>query len=151
MRDFELNNNVIVEVKGTQTVGEMSDTMEVITPGTYSYRNGTCYVMYHEYNEESKQPIKNLLKIGDDKIELVKRGEYNVNMVFGSEGESLSYYNTPFGQILIGIITENVNIHSEIGDEKSAVINIKYKLTMNGEYASDNEINIVVRNGEGAS
>lgn len=146
MRDFELNSNIIVEVKGTQTVGDMSDTMEVITAGTYNYRNGTCYIMYQEYNEESKKPTKNMLKISDDRVELVKRGEYNVNMMFGSDGENLSYYNTPFGQILIGIITENINIHSEIGDKKSTVINIKYKLTMNGEYASDNEINIKVRN-----
>ncbi len=146
MRDFELNKNIIVEVKGTQTVGDMSDTMEVITPGTYDYKNETCYIMYTEYNEESKQPVKNLIKISDEKVELVKRGEYNVNMVFGGDSENLSYYNTPFGQILVGIITESINVHSEIGDEKKTVINIKYKLTMNGEYASDNEIEIVARN-----
>ena len=143
MRDFKLNDKVIVEVKGTQTVGDMSDTMEVITPGTYSYRNGVCYILYQEYNEETAQPIKNMIKVTDDSIELVKRGEYNVNMVFVASGENLSYYNTPYGQILIGIITESMKI---TGEDDKVVISIKYKLTMNGEYASDNEIQITVKN-----
>ncbi len=143
MRDFGLKDKVIVEVKGTQTVGDMSDTMEVVTPGTYNYKNGICYVLYQEYNEETKQPIKNMIKVTDDSVELVKRGEYNVNMVFGGEGENLSYYNTPYGQILIGIITESIKIN---GDDDKVVISIEYKLTMNGEHASDNRIEITVKN-----
>lgn len=143
MRDFGLNKKVVVEVKGTQTVGEMSDTMEVITPGSYNYKNGVAYVMYEEYNDESKEPLKNMLKIADDSVELVKRGEYNVNMLFSLNGENVSYYNTPFGQILVGILTESIEI---TGDDEVVVINIKYRLTMNGEYASDNEIQVTVKN-----
>ena len=143
MRNFGLNRNVVVEVKGTQHVGGMSDTMEVITTGTYDYKNGVSYIMYEEYNDETKAPLKNMIKIYDDRIELVKRGEYNVNMTFSYEKENLSYYNTPFGQILIGIATEFMEIR---GDEKKVVVDIKYKLTMNGEYASDNEICIIVKN-----
>ena len=143
MKDFGLNKDVIVEVKGTQHVGDMSDTMEVVTPGTYNYKNGVCYVMYEEYNDETKAPIKNMIKIYDDKIELVKRGEYNVNMMFSYEKENLAYYNTPFGQILIGIATEFMEVR---GGETEVVLDIKYKLTMNGEYASDNEILIKIKN-----
>ena len=142
MRDFGLNKDVVVEVKGTQSVGDMSDTLEVITPGTYNYKNGTCYVMYHEYPEDAKEPVKTMLKITDDKIEMIKRGEYNVNMVFGDGSENLAYYNTPFGQLLIGIVTKSMKIE---GEDNRVKISIEYMLTMNGEYASDNEIEIVVR------
>ena len=143
MRDFGLDKNVVVSVKGTQKVGEMNDSMEVTTTGSYTYKNGVSYITYQEYDEETKQPIKNMIKIMDGKIELVKRGEYNVNMVFGMGEENLSYYSTPFGQILVGIMTESMEV--EIG-EGIAVISIKYKLTMNGEYASDNEIEVRVKN-----
>ncbi len=143
MKDFGLNKKIVVEVKGTQTVGDMSDTMEIITPGTYNYKNGISYILYEEYNDETKSPLKNMIKIGDKGVELVKRGEYNVNMVFSTTNESVSYYNTPFGQILIGIITEDISIAEEA---EKIVIRINYRLTMNGEYASDNEISITVKN-----
>ncbi len=142
MKDFELDKNVIVSVKGTQTVGEMSDSMEVTTTGIYAYKNGVSYITYEEYDEETKKPIKNMIKVLDEKIELVKRGEYNVNMIFGKGEENLSYYSTPFGQILVGIMTESMEVRV---DDGIAQITIKYRLTMNGEYASDNEIQVTVR------
>lgn len=142
MNDFGFSNNVIIEVKGTQSAGDMYDSMEIITPGTYNYRNGVCYIMYHEYNEGSKTPVKNMIKITDDKIELVKRGEYNVNMVFGDGKENTSCYKTPFGEIFIGILTRSKQI---VFLDDKLTIDIKYRLSMNGEYASDNEIRIIVK------
>ena len=61
---------------------------------------------------------------------------------FGDGSENLTYYNTPFGQILIGVVTKSMYIK---GDVDRVKISIEYMLTMNGEYASDNVIEIVVR------
>lgn len=143
MKDLGFDKEVVVEVKGIQQIGEERDTTEILTNGVYYHRNKICYILYDEFFEENSEPVKNIIKITDSSIELTKKGLYNVTMTFDTERESLSYYNTPYGQMLIGISTEEIILETT---DTEAIIKIIYQLIINGEHASDNIIEIKVRN-----
>ena len=63
----------------------------------------------------------------------------NVHMVFQENKKNLTSYNTPFGQILIGIDTKKIQI--EEGQE-NIVVDVDYALDVNYEFLSDCHITI---------
>ena len=84
---------------------------------------------------------KNLLKLSPDLVELSKKGYSNVNMVFETGKKTVTYYNTPFGNLLIGIYTTNIKITEK---EEGLIATIQYSLEMNYEHVSDCNITIKV-------
>ena len=41
-----MTKDILVRVRGVQTIGEEEDTVEMITPGTYYEKNGKQYFIY---------------------------------------------------------------------------------------------------------
>lgn len=51
--EFYMTKDILVRVRGTQTIGEEEDTVEMITPGTYYEKNGKQYFIYDESLDET--------------------------------------------------------------------------------------------------
>ena len=69
-----MTKDILVRVRGTQTIGEEEDTVEMITPGTYYEKNGKQYFIYDESLDETGEPTHNTVKIMENRIEVTKRG-----------------------------------------------------------------------------
>lgn len=102
-----------------------SDKIEMVTVGDYFKKNDRHYVVYEEITEGFEQPTKNRLKFSDHMVELTRNGLVNVHMVFQENKKNMSNYNTPFGQILVGIDTKRINI-----DEKEDNIVVEVDLSL---------------------
>ena len=86
---------------------------------------------------------KTQIKIkGEDSLEVLKRGVSNAHMIFDTKRKNRSYYETPYGQLNLGIFTRNIKI-----DEKEDNINIKveYALDVNYEPLAECTIRINVK------
>ena len=84
--------------------------------------------------------IKNRIKItGTDSVEIVKSGLTGSHMVFEKNRKNLTYYRTPYGQMLVGVNTRNMEI--SVGDDR---INVKvdYELDVNHEPLADCKIKL---------
>ena len=46
--EIYMTKDILVRVRGVQTIGEEEDTVEMITPGTYYVKNGKQYLLYDE-------------------------------------------------------------------------------------------------------
>ncbi len=141
-----MNQDVLVAIAGLQYEVDAEEAVEVISPGKYRKIENTHYISYEETMEADELNeggvSKNLLKISDDVIELSKKGYSNVNMVFETGKKTVTYYNTPFGKLLIGIYTTNIRIMDKKEDGLMATID--YSLEMNYEHISDCKITIKV-------
>ena len=138
-----MTKDVLVKISGLQFAGEEdNDSIEVITSGTYYKKNNKHYVLYEEVMEGTTEITKNIIKIGEDSMEVTRKGPATVHMVFEKDKKNVSYYYTPFGNLLIGIDAREIQI-----DENELDINVKvnYGLEINYEHVADCHITVDVK------
>ena len=125
-----------------------ADKIETVTVGDYYKKNGKHYVVYEEVTEGFEQTTKNRLKISENMLELSRNGLINMHMVFQENKKNLTNYNTPFGQILIGIDTKRIQIQEQAD---KIVVDVDYALDINYEFLSDCHIRINICSKENSS
>ena len=122
------------------------DAIEVVTPANYYCRNGKHYIIYDEVLEGMAGTIKNKIKItGEDSVEIMKSGLSSSHMIFEKNKKNLTYYRTPYGQMLVGINTRNMEISVE--DDNIDVL-VDYELDVNHEPLADCKIKMNIMSKE---
>lgn len=140
-----MTKDVLVSIKGMQFMGiddEPDDPIEIMTNGNYYFRNGSHYVKYDEVFEGFPGTTSNLVKIKPDCIEVRKKGAANVHMVFEENKKNITYYETPFGKIQMGVSTTGIHLREE--EDKMRVC-IEYTLDMNDSYVADCTLDMKVQ------
>lgn len=139
-----MTKEVLLTLQGLQfdQREENADKIETVTVGDYYKKNDRHYVIYEEVTEGFDQPTKNRLKFSEHMVELTRNGLVNVHMIFQENKKNLSNYNTPFGQILVGIDTKQVKIDES---EDNIIVDVDYALDINYEFFSDCHIRIDIR------
>ena len=141
-----MTNNILLSIKGLQLdPNQEENQIEVITAGEYYLKNGKHYILYDEVLEGKDGIVKNIIKISNSTLEITKRDISNVHMVFEVNKKNLSFYDTPFGSMLVGISTSDIMI-----DETDENINIKveYGLEINNEHLADCIVHMNVKSKE---
>ena len=136
-----MTKEVLLTISGLHfdTFSEETDEenvpIEVITPATYYLKNGKHYVLYDEMVEGMLGSIKNTIKItGDSKLEMKKSGIANTNMVFEKEKINVTQYDTPYGEMMVGVYTKDMKVDVE---EDDINVSIAYSLDVNSEKVAD--------------
>jgi uncharacterized beta-barrel protein YwiB (DUF1934 family) len=136
--------DILVSISGLQYEIDQDEAVEVISVGEYYNRNNKHYVIYEEMveNEYGQNSIaKNTIKITGNQVEIMKKGPNQMHMVFEENQKNMSYYNTPFGNLLIGIYTTKIRIKEE---DNILYVQIEYGLDVNYTHVSDCNIKIKV-------
>lgn len=121
--------------------GECSEQIETVSQGDYFKRNGKHYVIFEESVEGIDDKVKSKLKFDADIVEVSRSGPMNSHMVFQENKKNLTGYNTPFGQILMGINTKKI----KITEQKDCItVDVDYSLDANDEFLSDCHMEIVI-------
>ena len=116
--------------------------IEVVTPACYYLRNGKHYIIYDEVFEGTAGTVKNKIKItGTDMVEIMKSGLTSSHMIFEKNKKNLTYYKTPYGQMLVGVNTKKMEISVE--DDKIGVL-VDYELDVNHEPLADCKIKMSI-------
>lgn len=116
------------------------EAIEVVTPASYYCRGGKHYILYDEVMEGMPGTIKNRIKItGTDSVEIVKSGLSSSHMIFEKNRKNLTYYRTPYGQMLVGVNTRNMEVSVE--DDRINV-QVDYELDVNHEPLADCKIRL---------
>ena len=117
----------------------------MVTTGAYYLKNGKHYILYDELSEDN-EVTKNVLKIGPNSVELTRKGPQGSHMIFEEGKENLSYYDTPFGSLLMGVNTSNIDWMEE---EEQMRLQVDYDLSVNSDHVSKCKIDVNIRpNGE---
>lgn len=125
--------------------GDDDQPIETTNPGVFAKLNGKCVVSYEEVIEETSSTIKNLIKFDENTVEVTRRGDFNVHIIFEKDKKSQTNYNTPFGALVVGFDTHQI-IYSESEDHIS--ISIKYDMDINYEHVASCNIDIVIKNAQ---
>lgn len=138
-----MKEKVFVKVKGLQFANgqEEEDIIEVINVGRYRIINGSEYVKYDEVYEESTQKSTNTIKISEKCVEITKKGLVTAHMSFVEGEKTMTFYDTPYGSIYLGIFAQDIQIER---DEDDIRISIDYSIDMNYEKVADSHIDIEI-------
>lgn len=140
-----MTKDVLLSISGTQYDVDGDGPVEIITGAEYYLKNGNHFITYDEVVSDTGDTVKNVIKIGKDKVDVIKRGPMGVHMIFEKDKKNLAFYNTMFGDLLIGIETTAIS-HTE--DDMNITTEIDYALDINENHISDCHIHLSVKSKE---
>lgn len=140
-----MKKEVLIAIAGLQFEVNEDEALEVISTGEYYFKNGKHYVLYEELQEDEggiKGGItKNTLKFSENSVELRKTGCNNVVMTFETGKKTVSCYQTPVGNLTIGIDTNSIRVQEL---EEGIVVDVRYTLDINYSHVSECAIKIKI-------
>lgn len=138
-----MTKDVLIFVRGLQFMeGGGEDDIETVQQGEYYFRNGSHFLLFDEYMEGFREPVRTMLRLKDKELTLTKKGLLNVQMFFEENKKNLSQYQTPYGTMLIGLDTDRVEA---VIKEHELHLEVDYALEANYQYVADCHIVIDAR------
>ena len=140
-----MTKEVRISVSGIQYDIEPDEPVELITFGDYYNKNGKHYILYDEIDMEEGENIKNRIKIDNGKIEVVKTGTTNGQLIFEKGKNHMTYYDSVAGSLLMGVNTSSISM---VEEEDHIQATVRYSLEMNYNHVSECQIVIDVRSAQ---
>lgn len=137
-----MTKDVLVTVRGLQMTPDGDDTIEVTTSGKYYERDGKRYIFYDEIGDDTQVVVRNSIQIGEHQVEVRKRGVVSAQMNFEENNKLISIYETPYGQMELGIFTKSIHLEE---DPDQFRLKLDYLLEINNQHVSDSEILVQVQ------
>ncbi|MBQ8576215.1 MAG: DUF1934 domain-containing protein [Clostridia bacterium] len=124
-------------VQGQTEKAELTTTAEIYgTADDY-------FIIYNEQSEEL-QGCKTTVHVeNSDRVTITREGNYNTEMKMEKGKRNLCCYNTPVGQIMMGVHTSAVR--SEYAQGEKTILDFSYSLDFNNELLSKNRIKITAK------
>ena len=131
-----MEKDVIITIRGLQFVqgDDEMEPVEVVTPGEYYKKNGQHYLLFEESVEGFGETTHNVMKFRPDQLEVRKKGLINVHMIFEEKKKTLSYYQTPYGVMNMGIAATSIQLEEQ---KDNIDMRVDYALNLNENYVAD--------------
>ena len=123
-----MTKDVLVSVRGAHIADGETNNLEVITAGSYYFKNGKHYIIYDEILEGEEGSIRNTIKANADSVDMIKGGDARAHMIFQ--------------EMIVGVTTDRIKINEGPDHLK---IQIDYTLELNYEQTSQSHIEIDVK------
>lgn len=136
-----MTKDVLLSIRGIQ-LENSDDDIEIITVGEYGQKDNKHFVHYDEILEDYSEVVKSILKFDDDCVELIKDGPMKVHMIFEKKKKNVTYYSTPYGDLLVGLMANSIEIKEK---EELIQIEINYALEINSQHISDCNIGMEIK------
>ncbi|MEG0895054.1 MAG: DUF1934 domain-containing protein [Oscillospiraceae bacterium] len=138
----KLKKEVLISIKGVQTVEDSQDVTELFTQGLFYKKNDNYYVCYDESETTGFGGCKTTLKIEkNNRLTLIRAGEIRSHLIIELGQRNVGHYGVPGGDVMVGVYTKDYlnNLNDDGGD-----LYFKYSMDINSSLISDNEVFINV-------
>ena len=138
-----MTKDVLISIKGTQGIDDNTDTIELTTIGRFGKRDQSFFMSYDESEISGLGNVKTVLHVRNDgSVVLQRSGEYESRLTIQSGVRNTCFYNTPYGDMVIGIFGESVqnSLNTDGGE-----LSFSYTIDSNLQLISHNVIEISVK------
>ena len=139
-----MNKKCIISIKGLQTYvsGEDDSDIELFTEGEFYKADGVYFCEYKESEITGLSGTDTTIEIGENYVSLERSGAVNSQMLFMEGRKTSSLYNMQFGELLIDIYTEKLDVNiSDSGGE----IKVDYIIDINNATTGKNKFEITIK------
>lgn len=137
--------NCVISIKGMQTYcDEQTDSTDVkmMAEGDFSESDGKYFVVYDETEATGMEGTKTTLEICDEYVSLTREGKVETTLLFIKGRQTTSYYDTPFGTIVMGISTDDI---ANSVDANGGNVSVKYGISLNNVFTGTNTFDVNIR------
>ena len=143
-----MTKEILLSISGLHFVDGEDGSVEVVTAGDYYNRGGKHYILYDEVVEGMSGHTSNVIKIGENSLEITKKGLMNTRMVLEKGKRHRTVYQTTFGNIEIGLIGQELQVNET---EEKIDVRAEYVLEINEENLSECTIEMNIKPREAGS
>ena len=106
-----MKKDVLITVRGTQINDGTPETVELMTRGTMTGRNGKFAISYVETELTGTAGVTStFLILNPDRVVLTRDGPVKSRMVFVKGLKDESLYDLGFGSLLLGVFTRDIQV-----------------------------------------
>lgn len=139
-----MKKEVLITIKGIQTVENEKDTTELFTQGNFYKKDNSYYITYDESETTGYEGCTTTLKIeGTQKVTLIRSGITRSHLIVQNGERNVGHYGTAEGDFSIGVYTKQLT--SSL-DDNGGDLFFSYNLDVNASLISENEVYINVKN-----
>ncbi len=136
--------DIRLKVVGSQLYdGVLKDKLEFFTEGQLYKKGDVRYLEYEETPVSGFEGYKTKLIMEGDSVKVERFSESDINATelrFEKGKRSTGFYYTPYGEIDIEVLTNN--LVNTVSDEGIGVIDIDYDISLKGILEGRNRLNI---------
>ena len=126
-----MRSPVLIRVDSRQTDPDgRTDDISAEYEGNMFQKDGVCVLSYEETADGG--PVKCMIKIYEDRIELGKKGKLSYNMVFREGMRNPVSYGTIYGIVPMTVEATSLNVTRDIST--GVCVEVQYRLDMGGGY-----------------
>lgn len=133
----------VITIRGLQSYDDDDDVdIEMMAEGDFSVEDGKFFIDYDETEATGMEGTKTTIEIDKNYVSLTREGAVDTTLLFIEGRQTSSYYDTPYGTMMMGINTEKVNADLT---ESGGTVDVKYSMSMNNLFSGTNTFQIRVR------
>ena len=137
-----MTKEILLSIAGLHLADGEDGNIEVVTAGDYYNRSGKHYILYDEVTEGMDGHTSNVIKIGENSLEITKKGLMNTRLVVEKGKSHRTVYQTPFGDIELSLTGQELTVTET---EERIDIRAEYVLAVNEENLSECTIEMNIR------
>ncbi len=138
-----MKKEVLLNITGVQGIDDNKETVEFSTVGTMETDLTGTHFYYDESQILKAGSIKTALNIlNDGSVILERSGDLNTRLVLEKNKRNNCHYNTPFGDMMIGIYCNQLDI--DLNGNTGRVF-MDYSIDSNFKEISKNEVTINIK------
>lgn len=137
-----MTKEILLSIAGLHLADGEDGNIEVVTAGDYYNRGGKHYILYDEVTEGMDGHTSNVIKIGENSLEITKKGLLNTRLVVEKGKSHRTVYQTPFGDIELSLTGQELTVTETEG---RIDIRAEYVLAVNEENLSECTIEMNIR------
>ena len=138
-----MKQEVLITLRGTQTYAqEKPESVELMTRGTMTGRNGKFAISYEETELTGTKGVTNhFLVFNPKRIVLTREGAIRSRMVFEEDVKNEALYDLGFGSLLISICARRIVVDL---DENGGKLLIDYTVEVEQSMSSRNTYELII-------
>jgi uncharacterized beta-barrel protein YwiB (DUF1934 family) len=125
---------VKVHLKTKITIGEESDSFELVSFGRYYEKGDAVFLKYDEVQEEGT--THTIVKVSDQQALILRSGAVKMRMAFNEREEQNGSYESQMGTLLLTTKTKKLS-HTQSNSELEGDFNLSYELKMQDSPVGD--------------
>ena len=135
-----MGRKILLRIRGSRLDRDgKSKTMELITEGHLSEKDGIYYIEYEESRISGMEGVKNLISVREDKVSMQRSGSRPDRFLFEQGKKYMSSYQTSCGALQMGIYP--IEVTHEMGENQGQV-DLKYQLDIGGRHTGTGELEL---------
>ncbi len=139
-----MKETFLINIRGIQTYSEPGDDTDIVltTEAGFEKQDDVYFIDYEETEITGMEGTKTLIEIADSYVSLRRTGTVNTNMLFMKDRKTSSSYSTPYGELVVGILTNKLEIDI---DENGGRVFVDYYIDINNATTSKNNFDLEIR------